>query len=88
MGGMTHVEALDRELRALGESDIAAAEVAAARGLARVLDEDPSLEWAWREYRFALKALKGVLSGGDVDEASALFDRLGGTDIRNSAQSG
>lgn len=79
---MTHVEALDLVLASVGEPDGVAAEVQAARGLAAVVDSDPGLEWAWREYRFALKSLREV-SGGDVDAASELFDRLGGTHLRN-----
>jgi hypothetical protein len=84
---MTHLEALDLVLAAVGEPVEVAAEVHAARGLAAVLDADPSLEWAWREYRFALKTLREV-SGGDVDAASELFVRLGGTHLRDVKNAG
>lgn len=82
---MGHLKALDAQLAVLGETDVAAAEISSARGLAALLDNTPDLEWAWREYRFALKALREVLDVGGVDESvQKLLGRLGRTDVRDA----
>jgi hypothetical protein len=64
--------------------------VALARGLAARIDADPSVgAEVWREYRFALKALREVTGDSDVDESIAdLIARLGGTDVRDRANAG
>jgi hypothetical protein len=81
---MTHREAVVSTLAALGNSDVAAANIRLVFGLADVLDENPFSEpEIWREYRMALKALREALGGdSDVDEELAgLLARLGGTDV-------
>ena len=83
-----HSKALDRMLAAWGESDVAAADIALARGLAAQLDADASAGAdVWREYRFALKHLREVLGGDNIvdQNIAELLARLGGTDSLNPA---
>lgn len=82
-------EALERQLSTLGETDIAAAEIQAARGLAELLDSGQVGSEFWREYRFALKAVREALGDDSVDEGIAdLLARLGGPDVRDTADTG
>ena len=83
---MTHREALTVQLAALDVSDMIAAEVQLAFGLADVLDEMPDVD-LYREYRMALKALRGVLGGDSIvdQNIAELLARLGGTDILDTA---
>lgn len=83
---MTQSEALERQLTAWGETDIAAAEIEAARGLADLLDSGHVGSEFWREYRFALKAVREALGDDNIDEGiSDLLARLGNPDLRNAA---
>ena len=88
MGCLMHVDALTRMLAAWGDSDVAAADVALAQGLAAQLDADesPGAD-VWREYRFALKNLREVLGGDSIvdQNIAELLTRLGGTDILDTA---
>lgn len=65
------------------------AEVALVRGLAALADERPNDTDVWREYRMALKMLREVLSRDSAppDELVALFERLGGAALRDTADS-
>ena len=79
MGGMTQAEAVSVMLEALGDrlTDEQRAFVEAVRGLARVVDADPSNLSAWREYRLMLQALGEVTadgSGDTIDQLLAQFD--------------
>ncbi len=76
-------EAVDETIASLDSPGVAA-EVAAVRMLAAALDEAPGdTDW-WREFRFALKALREVTGGSDVDESiHDLLARLGGTGVRD-----
>ena len=83
-----HVDALARMLVAWGNSDVAAADVALAQGLAAQLDADESAGAdVWREYRFALKNLREVLGGDSIvdQDIAQLLARLGGTDVHDTA---
>lgn len=81
-------EAVEQTIAVLGVPGVQA-EVAAVRMLAGALDEAPADTDLWREFRFALKALREVTGGSDVDESiGELLDRLGGTGLRNSQDSG
>ena len=83
-----HSEALGTMLAALGISDVAAADIAIAKGLARQLDDAPYAEpEIWREYRFAVRNLREVLGGDNASdtEITDLIDRLGGTAPRDTS---
>ena len=78
-------EAVDTALELLGPLELVAPEAASVRMLAQELDLSPGDTDLWREFRFALKALREA-AGSDVDSAIAdLLGRLGGADVRNSA---
>ncbi len=85
---MTLVESVEIMLKALGDSNVAAGEVALLKRLAYLLDENPFSEpEIYREYRYALKAVKEALGGGPVDEElDDLLARLGRTDVRDPAE--
>ncbi len=86
---MTHRNALKLQLAAFEVTDMAAAEVQLAFGLADLLDEMPDVD-VYREYRFALKHLREVL-GGDItidQNISGLLERLGRADARDTADAG
>ena len=83
------VEAVESTVAGLGGAGNVDAEVAAVRLLARAVEEEPSDTDLWREFRMALKALREVTGGSDVDESIAdLLARLGGTDVRDGANPG
>jgi hypothetical protein len=76
-------EAVDETIATLDASGVAA-EVAAVRMLAAALDDSPGDTDLWREFRFALKALREVTGGSDFDQSvSELLERLGGTGVRD-----
>lgn len=77
---MSHLKALDRQLEVMGVTDLAAGEIALARGLASLLDSAPEVDWVWREYRFALRGLREVLDGGGdlTENLEAEFAKLDG----------
>ena len=82
---MTNVEAVDATLVALGDrlSDDLTAFIAALRGLAGLVDADPSNLSAWREYRLMLSAFQEVI-GDDVDDNIAdLVASFGKAEVRN-----
>jgi hypothetical protein len=80
-------EAVDETIAALDASGVAA-EVAAVRMLAAALDEAPGDTDLWREFRFALKALREVTGGSDFDDSvNDLLARLGGTGLRDRENS-
>jgi len=88
---MSLSESVETMITAAGETDWAAGEVELLRRLAMLLDENPFSEpEIYREYRFALKAVKEALGGdSDVDEElSDLLARLGRTDVQQPADAG
>ena len=65
------------------------AEVASVLMLASQLDQFPENTDLWREFRMGLKALRGVTSDGGPDASiDELLGRLGGTDVRHTADTG
>jgi len=81
--------ALEKQLVAVGISDIWAAEIEMCRGLAALLDENPD-PFIWREYRQALKAFREVLNEHDTDPSQDLdaeWDALGGPPVRDTEES-
>lgn len=74
---MPNVEAVDLMVGALEDrlSDEQAAFVAAVRGLASLVDANPSDVGVWREYRLMLQALQEVVGDGDSDHVADLVDR-------------
>ena len=82
------VEAVEVSLAGLDLSGVEA-EVAAVRMLAAELDLAPGDTDLWREFRMGLKALRGVTSDGGSDASiDELLGRLGGTDVRHTADTG
>lgn len=81
---MTQLDALNRQIDVLTETDSAAAEIELARGLAELLDSGQVGAEFWREYRFALKAVREALGDDGIDEGiSDLLARLGDPDVRD-----
>ena len=82
---MTHLEAVDAALDALGRPAEATADIELARGLAQRVDANPLDKDLWREYRMALGALREAI--GDVGVADGtvvrLVERLGSADVRD-----
>lgn len=71
-----NLAALELTLRALNPNDEAAAVVEAARSLASAVDADKSNDALWREYRFALVALREACSNGDEDKLESVLDAV------------
>jgi hypothetical protein len=88
---MTNADALEVQVRAVGVSDVWAAEVELCRGLARAVDSNPDDPNLWREYRQALKALREVLRSHDSEPSEDLdaeFASVGGSGVRDVEESG
>lgn len=87
---MSLSDSVERFLAALGESDLAAADVELLRRLAYLLDENPFSEpEIYREYRFAIKAVREALGDDGVDEGIVeLLERLGDSDVRDGKEPG
>lgn len=76
--------AVDEWLEVVGESPVWAPEAESVRMLAAELDADGGAE-LWREFRFAVKALREVVGGGGVDEdVRDLLERMGDSGVRDS----
>jgi hypothetical protein len=82
---MTNVEAVDRMVAALEGrlSDEQVAFVAAVRGLAGLVDLNPSDVSVWREYRLMLQALQEVVGDNAADEVADLRSKFE-AEVRNS----
>lgn len=71
-----HSEAVDRFVELVVPSGELAPLVAAARGLASLLDADDSDSGLWREYRFVLRELREAVGSGVGDDLEAEFAAL------------
>lgn len=78
------LEALERQLQAMGETDAVAADIGLARGLAAQIDAEGGSAELWREYRSALKQLREALGDDGIDDSvSDLLQRLGRPGLRD-----
>lgn len=87
---MTNREALTQTLARLGEVAGWEAEIQAAFTIADEIDAGNGSPEVLREYRFFLRTLREAFSDdGGVDEnVTSLFDRLGGTLVRDAEDAG
>lgn len=87
VGGLTgNANALERTVAVLAPGDDAAAVVEAARSLAGAVDSDPLNDALWREYRYALAALREACANGGDDELEDAFDAVRAA-VRNPKKS-
>lgn len=87
VGGLTpNRAALERAIAALDPDDAAAAVVEAARSLASAVDADGLNDALWREYRYALAALREACAGGGDDELENVFEAVRAA-VRNPKKS-